>query len=400
MKVVHFGAGNIGLGLIGDVLSDSNAEIIFVDTNKDIISQLNNDGYYDIEYIMEGNPRKRVSNVSAVNSIDDSDKVIDLILNADLITTSVGVNNLSKISDVIFKALTHRIEQDRPIEILANENAINASDILKEYIYSKVEVKDLIKITKADLDKYVAFINTAIDRQSMHKIENGRFVPVVEPFYEWVINDNGKVFTSQEFNSKELNSRQISGATHVENIDKFIDRKLYIVNAAHAAIAYQGYNKGYVTIQESLKDDEIIYFTKRYMKENAGCLMYKYNFSEKELDSYIGKTLDRFSNPMMYDEVVRVGRDPIRKLSSNDRIVNPYLSLKKYGLNNDFGKKVIALGYAYQNPNDESSMEIKNSIENIGIEKSLMKISEIEKEDAEIISELYRNIKNYYKISL
>ena len=51
MKVVHFGAGNIGRGFIGKVLHDSGFQITFVDTNQSLIKQINQTNSYKISYV-------------------------------------------------------------------------------------------------------------------------------------------------------------------------------------------------------------------------------------------------------------------------------------------------------------------------------------------------------------
>ena len=87
MKAVHFGAGNIGRGFIGSLLSESGFEVCFVDINSEMVNRLNNDKFY-IMRILEGiKKNKKISPVKALNSLTQEDEIICEIEETDIITT-------------------------------------------------------------------------------------------------------------------------------------------------------------------------------------------------------------------------------------------------------------------------------------------------------------------------
>lgn len=364
MKAVHFGAGNIGRGFIGQLLHQNGFEICFVDTNADLISQLNQDGGYRIDIMDEQETTVFVDRISALNSLTETEKVIAAIKDADILTTSVGANNLAKIAPTIAKGLSERFKQKRSINILANENAINASNILKEAVYETLSQQEA-----AVYDHYAYFVNTAIDRQSLGKVVEGEAVAVVEPYYEWVINRK-QLDPATPFELKQV--------VLIDDMQPYIERKLYIVNAAHAAIAYLGDLHGYQMIQEAIRDAEIVKTVNQFLAENSAYFVQKYRFDSTELERFIEKTLKRQGNQKLSDEITRVGGSPIRKLGPNDRLVAPVVKLEALGLPYETGVKVIAAGYHYRHSDDPETEKIHALIEEKGLEATIKTISHLD----------------------
>ena len=90
MRAVHFGAGNIGRGFIGETLAANGFGIDFVDVNDTIISALNQRGEYDIELAAPGQKKIHVENVDGINNGEHPEKVVEAIKTTDLVTTAIG----------------------------------------------------------------------------------------------------------------------------------------------------------------------------------------------------------------------------------------------------------------------------------------------------------------------
>ena len=381
MKAVHFGAGNIGRGFIGSLLSESGFEVCFVDVNSDVVNRLNNDKYY-IMKILEGEKNyKKVAPVTALNSLMQEEEIIEKIMDADIITTSTGVNNLPRIAPLLTKGLLKRAaEKTDKIDVIANENAINASSILKQEVLKQVSAEEA-----ALIEENTGFPNSAIDRQALSENKDGTDIAVVEPYYEWVINK------SEILSEKTL---KIKGAVYVEDMKPYIERKLYCVNAGHATAAYTGFLAGCSTVQGALAKEEIIDFVRNTMKENARYLTKEYGISEDEMNAYIEKTLKRHGNTSISDSVFRVGRSPVRKVGYDERLTAPARKLYDMGLPVVCITKAIASAFCFYNPEDEESVQIQDYIKLHGIKEAVNHFTKLEDEQlTDMIVKNYENIK-------
>ncbi len=362
MLALHFGAGNIGRGFIGQVLYESNYNICFVDVNQEVIDEINKLGKYRIKIVGDIPKYIEIKNVIAINS-NDIDEVIKKIVQADIITTALGANVLKFIAPVIAKGIVTRLKvNNKPLNIVACENMIGASSILKELVY-KYLPKEKLSIVK----EKIGFPNAAVDRIVPIQKNKEKLLVETEEFFEWDIEE--KSIIGQKPNIKGIN--------YVDNLQAYIERKLYAINATHASIAYLGYVYNKKTIYEAIQDENIMKIVNNIIRESGTLLIKKYNFDKVEYQNYMNVIIQRFSNKYISDNISRVARSPIRKIGKNERLVAPANELIKYGIFPNSFATIIAAALHFKNENDVEAMELQNFINKYNVEKALEKYSEI-----------------------
>lgn len=297
---VHFGAGNIGRGLIGARLQEAGFFVIFAEVNQELINQLNSAGSYSITELGSNLEKSEYDSYRAVHSLHEKRELIEFISKSEIITTSVGPGILEKIAPLIEEGLLKR-KANHPAVVMACENAINASDFLHSFIKNKESVA-----------KRAIFLNTAVDRIIPKQSASSPIDVAVEPFSEWVIDV-----------SRLRATLPIPGTVQVDDLEPFIERKLYTVNTAHLAAAYFGQRAGHETIVSSLSDPEVMAATRKALEETSAVICAKHGIPALEQERYVENTIQRISNPAIDDYVERVGRDPLRKLSRQERLIGP-----------------------------------------------------------------------------
>lgn len=382
MKALHFGAGNIGKGFIGYLLNKTGFEVCFVDIDQQMVDSFNKNNRYLVEILDDSHPVETISPVSALNSVTQAEEVINAIVNADLITTSVGVNHLSKIASIISRGLLKRAKENKKkIDIIANENAINASSILKQEIERHVSSSEMNEICS-----FVGFPNSAIDRLALSKKSEEGEIALVEPIYEWIINKSEMV---------NFDLPLIKNAVYVEDLKPYIERKIYIVNMGHAATAYIGFLAGEATIQSSLDNPEIENFVKETLNEASQYIIRQFNIKSEEMSDFIEKTLKRFKNKNISDDVLRVGRSPIRKLGYDERLIKPTRELFQLGLSIEHLTVAVAAAFLFDNAHDEESVTLQTYINEKGIEQAISHFTQVENQKIkDKIKENYYRLKN------
>lgn len=322
-KAVHFGAGNIGRGFVGLLLDEGGYELTFADVSEALINQLKAADSYTVHEVGEGGQDHVIGGFKALNSNTESEALTQAIAEADVVTCAVGPNILKFIAPAIRAGIDARSADAPKIVVMACENAINATDNLKVFILDD-QPGDVSANSggRQEIESKAIFANTAVDRIVPNQPEGMGLDVNVEPYFEWAIEEPA-------FGG---NLPTIPGATFVESLAPYIERKLFTVNTGHAATAYFGTEAGIEKISDVLADEELKAKVYAVLQETKALLVAKYGFEPEVQEAYVTKILKRFANKDLPDTTTRVGRSPLRKLSRHERFVGPAAELAERGM--------------------------------------------------------------------
>lgn len=362
-RAIQFGAGNIGRGFIGAVLSEAGYHVVFADVNMEVIDRINKDGAYTV-HIMDVESRDvRISNISGVDS--GGGEIVDEIVRAEIITTAVGLRILPFIAPAIAKGIAARRAAGvgEPLNVIACENGIRATSQLREEVYKHLSTEEA-----AWCDAHVGFADCSVDRIVPPVAFPEPLDVAAEAFHEWNVERSAWVGEPP----------QLSGMHLTDELEAHIERKLFTLNTGHCATAYLGHLKGYVTIAEALADERIFGLVRGAMRQSGEALIRKFGFGRAQHAAYIDSVLRRFRNPWLRDTVARVGHDPARKLSAPLYFSYPITLAAGYGLAVDKLALAAAAALHFDDPADGQCAEIRETIARIGLPAAVRRITGID----------------------
>lgn len=382
--MIQIGAGNIGRACIGRLFHHANYKIYFSDINLELISMIHERKEYNVR--MVGKDFDKIIKIDNIDKVPEyGEEFFKLSNEIEIITTAVGVNVLPKIAHFIVNVINVRYgnQNNNPLNIMACENITGASSKLKENVYQLIgnDVKEWI-----EKEKKIVFPNVAIDC-IVPAIKNDDPLTVTcENFADLIIDRN--IFIGDLPN--------VEGLSLKENLNAYIERKLFTLNTGHAISAYLGAKNNKETIYEAINDKKIKNIVLGAMEESGEVLIRRHGFNKYEHEAYIQKILGRFFNPYLKDSVFRVGREPIRKLSYNDRLIKPILGTLEYNIQHSNLLKGVEAAFKFYTINDAESIKLKKMLENEKLEETILRITglNINKENEKI---LYNEIFNLLK---
>ena len=311
MKAVMYGGGNIGRGFIGMLLSQAGYEVTFVDVVDAVVDTLNREHQYPVRILSsEGHKDVAVTNVCAVNG-NDQEKVADAIANADIMATAVGARILKFIVPNIVAGLRKRWAMGKaPLNIIICENLMDANKVLEGMLKEQLTEEE-----KALFDETVGLVEASIGRMvpvQTEEMKDGDPMRVCVESYGFLPVDKA-AFKGE--------IPQIAGMVPFDPFDFYIKRKLYIHNMGHATCAYLGDLLGLEYIYQAIDVPDVRLIVENAMLESAVALSEKYGVPLNGIVCHIEDLLYRFTNKALQDTCARVGGDPARKLSPEDRLI-------------------------------------------------------------------------------
>ena len=322
-KAVQFGAGNIGRGFIGQLFSRSGYELVFAEVDAAVVAAMNAARRYPVRVVSaSGDSETYVENARAVNGADVA-AVAREIADADVVGTAVGANILPRIAPNLAAGLKLRWEKgnERPLNVILCENLVDADKAFREMVAARLEGAD-----KERLTRLVGFVRASV----------GRMVPVMT---DAMREGNILRIWVEEYDHLPVDAAGFAGPPPaVRNMEPvapfelYVQRKLYIHNMGHAAVAYLGALRGYAYIWEAVGDPAIAATARSAMRESASAIAADHGVDVQPLLDHVEDLLGRFANRKLGDTIERVGRDLPRKLAPRDRLLGARELCARHGL--------------------------------------------------------------------
>lgn len=368
MRAVHFGAGNIGRGFLGQLYWESGWDTVFVDVVEEVVSGLRARGWYPLDIVEgDGAERLHIDRVSAVDARSAED-VVRVVAAADLLSTAVGGGILSRIAPLIARGLAARWTGSsgapRPLDIIICENLMNAAAYFREEVGRHLPA-DLHPL----LTTHAGFVEASVGRMVPVRSEEQRALdPLllsVEPYCELPVD-------------AEAFRGPIPSIAHLKpmrNFGAYVERKLFVHNMSHAATAYAGYQRKHEFIWQAIRDAEVRALVEGALEESCEGLAATRGLDRAGLQAHAADLVRRYHNTALGDQVARVARDPLRKLGRNDRLVGAGLMCIEAGVTPTRIARATALALRYDEASDPGALEIQDSIAQKGIQATLEKIA-------------------------
>lgn len=342
---VHFGAGAIGRGFLGQLYFESGYDTVFVDVDPVLIEGLRTRGRYPIR-IVEPVQTIWIERVTAVDARDAA-SVGEAIRRASILSTSVGVAALPKVAVALARALGERFAgpNGAAVDVMICENLLQAGPAMRGWVSEAAGNPGWLE--------RVGFVETSIGRMvpvmtDVQRAEDPLLV-CVEAYCELPVD--GSAFRAGVPSIRHLAPKPDFGA--------YVERKLFLHNTGHACAAYLGWARGFEFVWQAMEEPQIAGIVERAMAETSLALHRKHGLPLADLREHAADLRRRFSSRALADQIARVAGDPVRKLGPQDRLIGALRLCIGQGVEPVHVSMAVAAALRYGEPSDPAASEIQ-----------------------------------------
>lgn len=317
-KILVIGAGAIGRGYVPWLFSDE-FHIDFADKEEELLLKLSKCKQFD-SYMTRGGDY--IQKNICINEAYGIDSLTKDILNAyDVIITAVGPRN--------FLSLTEKLSSTKsPVICFENDRTLVSIMRLatkKENIY--FGIPDVIT-------------SNASNPSKEHWSDLS------------LITEDGITYVENQISELGGNICYVDDA----EITKQWAAKLYIHNTPHCIAAYLGSLCGVCYLHEAMSIDIINKIVTGVTSEMRDMTIRDSGLDPQFAKMYAEKELSRFSNQLLFDPILRVAREPYRKLSIDGRLIGAARKAFLTGLTPSNVLLGIMAAFQYQDKSDEDEL--------------------------------------------
>src|SRR5215211_5192123 len=370
-RCVVIGTGRVAGGFLAPLLRAADWETILVGRKQSIIETINEGSGLWLNVAGDPLGSRWIGGVRAV-SFDDL-SLRGIVAEADLVATAVGPSSLPEVGHLLAPLLQARLQTSGdPVNVVAFENHRRAPEILaRGLLEGHTPLAEHVgrRIGVGGAAVWRAVSNREVTPSGVRYDANG-----VDECYV----DAASLLSGAPLDGS------IPGLELVRPFEDRIVEKLWVFNAGHAAAAYLGWHAGCETLDEAMAHEGIRATVSSVVREVQAA--FEAYLSARPGSVLIparrlGSILDLYADPALDDTVVRVAREPRRKLAAGDRLIGPASACLAAGMRPDALARVIAAALAYGEESDRQARDLRRELAFLEPEEVLSEVSTLERND-------------------
>ena len=305
MRVVMIGTGKITSGYLAPLFADAGWQVVLAGRTPEVVERIDRSGGHRVRITGGPTGEDRERTVTGLRAVlVGTEAFAREVAAADLVTVSVGVSALPGLAPALAAALATRPAQ-RPLDVWVVENEACAP-VLEAAVRSAAGTAVLPPLGFAG-----GVAHVAVARGSWRDTGSPEFV-----------GDAARVLY---VDGSTLRTRlpELPGVLATPHYEARLREKLYVFNAGHAICAYLGWLRGHRTVADAVRDPFLRPMVAGSLLESRRALLSAHPGLGSDLHGPVAQALARYADEALSDPVVRVAREPVRKLGPTDRLLGP-----------------------------------------------------------------------------
>lgn len=338
--VVIFGAGNIGRGLVAQLVTGAGLEAIFIEAYAPLARNLQDAGRYHVQVVGRTRETHTVTNYRVLVP-GQEEEILSALEGCLFAATAVGGQHLPSLAPLLAAGLARRSD---PLNVLLCENWPHADEALAEELVRAGAEAGRFACLRCSVERMVQSQPGLLDVLG----ESGQTLYV-----------DGRPWMGEK--------PRIEGLNFCDDLDALYARKIFTNNAGHALLAYRGALEGCKFLYEALEMAPIREHLEALLNFAAQGLARRHGLDPEELKRHVEDLLlYRYANRELGDTIQRVARQPLRKLGPGERLVGLARFMAEYGLPTRPVCQVIGAALHYVDPEDPESLDLAERIRQAG----------------------------------
>ncbi|HVO38521.1 MAG TPA: hypothetical protein VMV03_05765 [Spirochaetia bacterium] len=342
-RAVVVGAGATGRGHVAQLAAESGYNLVFLDKDRALCDALRGAGSYSVR-LVSAHPRTVTVSGFQVFHTSDQEAFYGAFRDAPVVFTAVCPGNLKEAAAEMRGPFLRWLgERGNGFKnVLCCENMNHSSTAFRTFLTEGLPAR-LVEC----MDARIGFPDTMVARV-VAKPSNPLEL-LGEEYSEW---------TADRTALRGPDVPSVKTLDFVDDQTRYLQRKLYIHNTGHATIGYLGFLRGYTYIHEAAQDPEIMGICEKAIEESGWAIEREYGFPADVIAKYRTALTEKCTSPELPDEILRVVREPARKLGPEERFLGPAALMLKHGRAPEFLLYGMCAALLSRIPGDEQSARI------------------------------------------